>query len=65
MIVFSLFGGTDVSNQGFTLAKQALYSLDHASSPFCSDYFGDGGLKNYLLRPTSNCDPPSLSIPNS
>jgi hypothetical protein len=29
----------------FALAKQALYCLSHTSSPFCSDYFGDGILK--------------------
>jgi hypothetical protein len=29
---------------GFTLARQVLYHLNHASSPFCSDYFGDGGV---------------------
>jgi hypothetical protein len=40
------FGGTGVSTQGFVLTKQALtkqilYCLNHASSPFCSIYFGD------------------------
>jgi hypothetical protein len=25
----------------FALARQALYHLSHASSPFCSHYFGD------------------------
>jgi hypothetical protein len=28
----------------FMLANQALYHLSHTSSPFCSDYFGDGVL---------------------
>jgi hypothetical protein len=27
---------------GFMLAEQALYPLNHTSSPFCSGYFGDG-----------------------
>jgi hypothetical protein len=31
-----------VWTQGFTLAKQVLYCLSHASSPSCSRYFGDG-----------------------
>jgi hypothetical protein len=26
----------------FGFAEQALYCLSHTSSPFCSDYFGDG-----------------------
>jgi hypothetical protein len=30
--------------QGFELAKQALHFLNHISSPFYSDYFGDGVL---------------------
>jgi hypothetical protein len=34
--------GNGVWTQGFTIAKQALYCLSHSSSPFCSDYFGDG-----------------------
>jgi hypothetical protein len=29
-------------DEDFMLAKQALYDLNHNSSPFCSDYFGDG-----------------------
>jgi hypothetical protein len=35
------FGGTAVLIQGFVLAKQALYLLNHTSSPFCPGYFGD------------------------
>jgi hypothetical protein len=31
-----------------TLAKHVLYHYSQASSPFCSGYFGDGGLTNYL-----------------
>jgi hypothetical protein len=33
---------------GFILTKQVLYFLSHNSGPFCSGYFGDGGLVNYL-----------------
>jgi hypothetical protein len=36
--------------------KQVL--LRHTFSPFCSGYFGDGGLLNYLLRLASKGDPP-------
>jgi hypothetical protein len=39
--------------------------LSHSSSPFCSDYFGDGGLLNYCPRLTSNLDPLDLSLPSS
>jgi hypothetical protein len=42
----------------FVFAKQALYHLSHTSSPFCSGYFEDGGLTNYLPRLASNHDPP-------
>jgi hypothetical protein len=56
------FGGTGVRTHGFTLAKQSLYCLNHTSSPFCSGYFGDGGLENYMPRLVSNCDPPHLSL---
>jgi hypothetical protein len=44
------------------LAKQVLYCLNHTSSPFCSGYFGNGGLVNYLPRLVSNgnlTQPPS------
>jgi hypothetical protein len=31
------------------ITKYELYCLSHSFSPFCSDYFGDGGgLMNYL-----------------
>jgi hypothetical protein len=36
------------------LQKQAVYHLSHASSPFCSGYFGDVGLTNYFPRLASN-----------
>jgi hypothetical protein len=35
-------GGIGVRTQGFQLTKQLVYHLSHASSPFCSGYFGDG-----------------------
>jgi hypothetical protein len=41
-IFFFFFCGTVVWRQGFTIAKQALYCLSHASSAFCCSYFGDG-----------------------
>jgi hypothetical protein len=37
--------------------------LSHTSSPFCSGYFGDGGLMNYLPGLTLNHDFPDLSLP--
>jgi hypothetical protein len=60
-------GGMRVWIQGFVLAKQVLYFLSHASSPFCSGYFRDGGrgLKKYLSGLALNCDPPDLSLPSS
>jgi hypothetical protein len=36
LIAFFPCGGTGVSIQGFTLAKQVLYNLSHTFSPFCS-----------------------------
>jgi hypothetical protein len=47
------------------LAKQAFYCWSHASSPFCSGYFGDGGLANYLPRLALNQSPPNLSLLSS
>jgi hypothetical protein len=40
--LFIYFGGTGIWTQGCKLAKKVLYSLSHASNPFCSAYFGDG-----------------------
>jgi hypothetical protein len=48
--LFFFFDGTGVWNQGFELAKQVLFYLSYTSSAFCSGYFGDGGLSNYLPR---------------
>jgi hypothetical protein len=42
---------------GYALAKQALYHLSHTSSAFCSGYFTDGCLLNYVSGLTSNHDP--------
>jgi hypothetical protein len=39
--------------------------LGPMSSPFCSGYFGDRGLTNFLPRLALNHDPPNLSLPNS
>jgi hypothetical protein len=47
----------------FAFAKQALYHLNHTSSPFCCGYFGDGVLKNYFPGLASNQDPPDLNFP--
>jgi hypothetical protein len=44
-------GWIGVWTQSFTLAKQVPYHLSHTSSPFCSAYFGDRGLSNYLPTP--------------
>jgi hypothetical protein len=47
------------------LAKQVFYGLSHTCSPFCSDYFGDGGLVNYLPGQASNHSPPDVSLLSS
>jgi hypothetical protein len=44
--------------------KQVAYHMSHASSSFCSGYFGDGGLMNCLSGLASNQDPPNLSLPS-
>jgi hypothetical protein len=46
---FLFFGWTGVWTQGFVLAKQVLYSLSYASSPFCSGCFEDGILRTICL----------------
>jgi hypothetical protein len=43
-LIFWGDGETGISNQGFVIAKQALYHLNHTSSPFCFGYFGAGVL---------------------
>jgi hypothetical protein len=51
LIFFWQYWGLDsgVWTQGFVLAKQALYSSSHASSPFCSGYLE----KRFLVLPHS------------
>jgi hypothetical protein len=36
-----LFGSTWIWTEGYALARQALYNLSHALSPFCAGYFWD------------------------
>jgi hypothetical protein len=43
----------------FALAKQAL------PGPFCSGYFGDGNLLNFLPWLALNYDPPDFSHPSN
>jgi hypothetical protein len=38
--------------------RTSCYCLSHTSSPFCSGYFGDGCIVNYLPGLASNCDLP-------
>jgi hypothetical protein len=52
-------------NSGLCAAKQALYPFSHTSNPFCSGYFGDGGLINCLPGLTSNLHAPDLSFPSN
>jgi hypothetical protein len=47
------------------MQSRPLYCLSHISSPFCSGYFGDGGLVIYLPKLASDCDLPDLSLPVS
>jgi hypothetical protein len=44
MLVLFCFGGTGVLTEGLTLARQRLYYLNHASSPFYFSYFSNGVL---------------------
>jgi hypothetical protein len=41
------------------------YHLNQTSSPFCSGYFGDGGLMNCLPKLASNLSPLDLSLSSS
>jgi hypothetical protein len=50
---------------GIVLVKQVLYCLSHTSSPFCSDYFGDGGLINYFSGVALSPDPSTLCLPSA
>jgi hypothetical protein len=65
LFYFLFFGETGVWTQDFALAKKVLYQLIHTCSLFCSDYFGDGGLMNYLPGLASNHDSLHLSLPSS
>jgi hypothetical protein len=47
----------------FALARQALYCLSHASSPFCPGYFGDGGLA-FLALDGLDCDSTICTLPS-
>jgi hypothetical protein len=51
--------------KSLALAKQVLYCLRHTSSPFCSGYFGDGGLVNYLPMLALNRVLPDLRFSRS
>jgi hypothetical protein len=48
----------------WAISPPLLYLLSYTSSPFCSGYFGDGGLVNYLPMLTLNPDSPNLTLPN-
>jgi hypothetical protein len=58
--LWPLFGKIGDWIQGFGLAEQALYHLNHDSSPFYLVILVIG-FENYLLSLTSNCNPPNLS----
>jgi hypothetical protein len=57
-----VFGGTGVWAHHFALAKAGTLLLSNTSNPFCSAYFGDGGLTNYLSELASNLHLPDLSL---
>jgi hypothetical protein len=40
-VFICLLSGTSVRTQGFSLARQVLYSLSYTSSSFCPGCFGD------------------------
>jgi hypothetical protein len=52
-------------NSGLCAYKVDTHHLSPASSPFCSGYFGDGGLANYLPGLSSNLSLSDFSLPNS
>jgi hypothetical protein len=65
-LFFPPYGGMEFElRTSCLLARQVLYHLSHNSSSFCSGYFGDGGLSNYLLRLALNPDSLELSLPSS
>jgi hypothetical protein len=59
--LFVYFGGTFVFNSGL-FVKQILYCLCHTSSPFCSDYFGDGGGGGGVLQTICLVCPPTVIL---
>jgi hypothetical protein len=63
LFLFFFFWKTRVWTQGFSLAKQTLYHFSHTSSPFCSGYFGDGGVSQTICLgwPLSTILPISVS----
>jgi hypothetical protein len=46
---FFFLVGLGFEVRAIKFAKQMLYCSSHASSPFCSDYFGDGVLRTICL----------------
>jgi hypothetical protein len=63
-IFFSLFLWDWSLTQDIVLIKQVLYCWSHPFSSFCSGYFGDGSLTNYLPGLASNHNPPNLRLPS-
>jgi hypothetical protein len=64
-VFFFFFGREWCLIQGFMPAKQVLYGLmglRHMPSSFCTSYFKEGGLVNYLRGLASNQDPSDLSF---
>jgi hypothetical protein len=57
--LFIFLVGLEFELRSSRLQCRRLYHLSHTSSPFCSGYFGDGGLSNYLPVLASNLDPPT------
>jgi hypothetical protein len=47
--------------RAYVLARQELYHFSHASSPFCSGYFGDGVL--LFAQASLDHDPTILCFP--
>jgi hypothetical protein len=64
-VILGFFGGWGFEFRVSHLQSRCSNCLNHTSSPFCSGYFGDGGLKNYLPRLASNHNLPDLSLPST
>jgi hypothetical protein len=54
--LFMYFGSARVWTQGLVLARQVLYYLSHASTPFCCSDFSDR-VSHFCPGPASDCDP--------